>query len=269
MDHVSSQPHGEAATPQRLVTADGELLAARHIPHVGGERDVGVVLAHGFTGSTRRLSVRAIMLGLASHAGVLAFDSRGHGASTGRSTLGIREALDVDAAVLRARALGYRRIVTCGWSMGATAVLRHAALYRGVDAVVSVSAVSRWFSRQTAASRRLHWLVEHRLGRLITRQLLRTRVADDGWDPLPDAPIDLVGRIAPIPLLLVHGDRDAYFTVEHPEALAGAAGDPSELWIVPGFGHAEEGATPELVERIGQHLPVLLSRTASHEDGAD
>jgi pimeloyl-ACP methyl ester carboxylesterase len=245
-----------------LDTDDGERLAARHFP--AGDQRIGVVVAHGFTGSIDKPGVRAVSAALAMHAGVLAFDFRGHGRSSGHSTLGDKEVGDLQAAVLAMRELGYERVVTCGWSMGGSVVLRHAALLGGVDAVVSVSAVSRWFYRDTAPMRRLHWAVETRLGRLLTRRALGTRVSPHGWrGELPEAPVDVVGRISPIPLLLVHGDSDHYFPVEHPQALYDAARQPKELWLVEGFGHAESGASPELLERIGAHLPVLLERGAS------
>ena len=243
-----------------LVTADGERLAARHYSAPGsGDHDIGVVVAHGFTGSIDKPVVRNVSVALARHAGVLAFDFRGHGRSTGHSTLGDREIADLEAGVEALRERGYRQIVTCGWSMGGSVVLRHAALIGGVDAVVSVSAVSRWFYRGTTAMRRLHWAIETRAGRLLTRRVLRTRVSAEGWPVLPEAPIDVVGRISPIPLLVVHGDRDHYFPIEHPQALYDAASEPKELWLVEGFGHAESAATPELLDRIGAHLPALLA----------
>ena len=55
-------------------------------------------------------------------------------------------------------------------------------------------------------------------------------------------PADAAARIAPTPLLIVHGDQDGYFPVDHAKQLYAAAHDPRELWIVPGFGHAESGA---------------------------
>jgi pimeloyl-ACP methyl ester carboxylesterase len=247
----------------RLTTDDGEQLAAAHLPGPhDGDRPLAVVLAHGFTGSTRRPQLRRVARTLAGHAGVLAFDFRGHGASTGLSTLGDKEVLDLAAAVRAARDLGYRQVVTCGWSMGGSVVLRHAALVGDVDAVVSVSAVSRWFFRDTAAMKRVHWAIETRLGRAVARRALRTRISPHGWPVVPEAPVDVVGRISPIPLLLVHGDADHYFPVEHPQALYAAAREPKELWLLPGFGHAESAATPELLDRLGAHLPELVARKA-------
>jgi len=243
-----------------LHTVDGVRLAASHLP--GADRDLVVVLAHGFSGSHRGPWQSAVARGLWAHAGVVAFDFRGHGASGGRSTLGDREVLDVDAAVRWARDLGYERVVTCGWSMGGSSVLRHAALHGGVDAVISVSATSRWRVKDTVPMRRLHWLVERRLGRQVSRHWLRTRLVD-AWDDEPESPVEVVGRIAPTPLLLVHGDRDSYFTLEHQHALISAAGEPAELWLVPGFAHAESGATPELLDRIGRHLRTLVDQATA------
>jgi len=248
-------------TRLELRTQDGERLAAVHVPGPAEPaRPLAVVVAHGFTGSIDRPAVAAIVDALAKHAGVVAFDFRGHGRSTGQSTLGDKEVLDVDAAVRRARDLGYADVVTCGWSMGGWVVLRHAALFRDVDAVVSVSAVSRWFYRDTKPMRRLHWAVESRLGRLVARHAFRTRITAAGWDEVPESPVEVVGRIAPIPLLVVHGDADHYFPVEHPEALYAAANEPKELWLLEGFGHAENAATPQLLDRIGAHLSELVDK---------
>lgn len=237
-----------------LVTVDGQHLSAVHLP--GPDREVALVLAHGFGGGMHRDYVAAIATGLAAHGGVLAFDFRGHGASSGRSTLGDREPLDVDAAVAAARRLGYRRVATIGFSMGGAAVVRHAGLLgeltrEPVDAVVAVSTGARWYQRDTAPLRRLLWLVEHRAGRAVARLWPGVRINPGGWHELPLAPQDVVGRIAPVPLLLVHGDADHYFGVHHLEALRGAAGEPVESWLLEGVGHAEMGISPELLERLG------------------
>jgi len=58
--------------------------------------------------------------------GVVLFDFRGHGRSGGESTLGDLEIRDVAVAVAYARELGYERIATVGFSMGASIVLRQA-----------------------------------------------------------------------------------------------------------------------------------------------
>ena len=37
--------------------------------------------------------------------------------------------------------------------------------------------------------------------------------------------------------MIIHGDQDEKFDVENTVLLAGAAGDPKEVWIEPGVGH--------------------------------
>ncbi|MGA6159805.1 alpha/beta hydrolase [Stenotrophomonas sp. NPDC087984] len=119
------------------------------------------------------------------------------------------------------------------------------------DAVVAVSAPARWYYRGTAPMRRVHWAITRPTGRLVSRYGLRTRIDPRGWAVDPLSPVAAAPLIAPTPLLIVHGDRDPYFPLDHPRMLASAA-DPSatELWIEPGFGHAETAASPALLDRI-------------------
>jgi pimeloyl-ACP methyl ester carboxylesterase len=237
-----------------LLTADGERLDAAHHPQArtgaGPERELAVVLAHGFCGSWRNAKMATLARAVTPHAGVLSFDFRGHGRSSGVSTVGDFEVLDLDAVVRWARLQGYAKVATVGWSMGGSIVVRHAGLHGGVDAVVSVSAPSRWFYRDTAAMRRVHLAIEYPVGRVVARTLLRTRIASSGWEPPPEPPMAVAPRIAPTPLLVVHGLADRYLPHEHGQALYDAAGEPRELWLVEGLGHAERGATPALVDRI-------------------
>ncbi|MFJ9641213.1 alpha/beta hydrolase [Streptomyces sp. NPDC101178] len=243
------------------------------------------VVAHGFTGSVDRPAVRRAARVFSQRAAVITFSFRGHGRSGGRSTVGDREVLDLAAAVVWARSLGHRRVVTVGFSMGGSVVLRHGALYtdasdardRAVrvpvrerrteahsgahsDAVVSVSSPARWYYRGTAPMRRLHWVVTRPSGRLVGRYGLRTRIATDDWDPVPLSPVAAVPLIAPAPLLLVHGDRDPYFPLDHPRMLADAAGEGgAELWLERGMGHAENAADDALLARIADWATGALS----------
>jgi pimeloyl-ACP methyl ester carboxylesterase len=247
------------------VTDDGVAIDAVHLV---GDDDVAIVLAHGFTLNWQHGAVWKAATRLNRGCGVITFDFRGHGRSGGVSTLGDREIRDVDVMLRYARELGYQRVATVGFSMGASIVLRHAGLIGGADAVVSVSGPGRWYYRGTRPMRKVHWAVEHRAGRLVTRTLLNTRISNGRWDPVPVPPADAAARIAPTPLLIVHGDRDGYFPVDHARQLYEAAHDPKELWIVPGFGHAESGATeiPGLLDRIGgwvrEAMPVAATPNA-------
>ncbi|MEU5215182.1 alpha/beta fold hydrolase [Streptomyces sp. NPDC020807] len=255
---VSSLTSVHRRMPRRVTlrTDDGVRIEAVYEPSRASVTDTAVVLAHGFTGSVDRPAVRRAARAFAERgASVVTFSFRGHGGSGGLSTVGDREVLDLSAAVRWARELGHARVATVGFSMGGSVVLRHAALEAGtVDAVAAVSAPARWYYRGTAPMRRLHWVVTRPGGRLVGRYGLRTRIDRRAWDPVPLSPVEAVPLIAPVPLLIVHGDRDAYFPLDHPRSLAAAGGDAAELWLEPGMGHAENAADAELLARLGDWL---------------
>jgi pimeloyl-ACP methyl ester carboxylesterase len=241
-----AEPVTKATT---LVTDDGVPIDTVHLAQ---DSDLAIVLAHGFTLSWQRPAVWQIATRLNRMAGVLGFDFRGHGRSGGLSTLGDREINDLDVAVRYARELGYERVAAVGFSMGASIVVRYAGLVGGgLDAVASVSGPGWWYYRGTERMRRVHFAVEHRLGRLITKMALNTRISSEAWDPVPLPPDQAAARIPGIPLLVVHGNQDPYFPVEHAQQIFRAAHEPKELWLVPGYGHAEAGCRPVLTDRIG------------------
>jgi pimeloyl-ACP methyl ester carboxylesterase len=273
----NSETGGNAQLRRFLRTVDGVTIDSVYEPgevvyDIGAPNSVQpvFVVAHGFTGDLDRPHVRRVARAFARYGAVLTFSFRGHGRSGGRSTVGDREVLDLGAAVSRARELGHERVVTVGFSMGGSVVLRHAALHGSVahegrtearpgadpsgavDAVVSVSSPARWFYRGTAPMRRLHWMVMRPEGRLVGRYGFRTRIHREDWDPVPLSPTEAVPRIAPTPLLIVHGDRDGYFPLDHPRMLAAASAGHADLWLEPGMGHAEHAAPDALLDRIGR-----------------
>src|SRR5215467_2930837 len=113
-----TQPVLKART---LVTDDGVAIDAAHLP---GDRELALVLAHGFTLSWQHGAVWRVATRLTRAGGVVTFDFRGHGRSGGLSTMGDREIRDLDVAVAYARELGYRRVAAVGFSMGASVVVR-------------------------------------------------------------------------------------------------------------------------------------------------
>jgi pimeloyl-ACP methyl ester carboxylesterase len=170
---------------------------------------------------------------------VWTIDLRGHGSSGGFCTLGHAEALDVAAVTAAIRSETALPIVAIGFSMGAAAVIRSAALLEPVDVAVSISGPAAWQDngQRGRGSRRtsLIWRVPGGVG--ATRALTGVRLSR--VVPDRDSPVEVVGQIAPAPVLIVHGSADPFFPPAEAEDLYGHAGEPRDLWIIPGGGHAE------------------------------
>ena len=87
--------------------------------------------------------------------------------------------------------------------------------------------------------RRVHWAVTRPAGRLVSRFGFGTRIHPADWDPVPRSPVESVPLIAPTPLLIVHGDQDAYFPLDHP-----LRWPPPRARTAPSCGSSTVSATP-------------------------
>jgi hypothetical protein len=131
--------------------------------------------------------------------------------------------------------------------MGGIAVIRHAALLGGMDAVVAVSTPARWNGHHTDAVRKLAWLTATDRGRRLLRWWgTRTPVA---WERIED-PVAVVDRIAPTPLIIVHGRDDHFFDEEEAWMMFRRAKEPKRLLLSGRFGHAEDGYGPAFARQI-------------------
>jgi uncharacterized protein len=250
--------HDRPHVTTRLVADDGTRLVGTYLPSRGGPE--AVLVLHGFAANRRKPAYARLADGLAGRRPVLSLDLRGHGGSSGWSTLGDREASDVAAGVRWLQRVGHRRVVVVGSSMGATAAMHATARDVDIAALVVISATSRFRATpETEPMRRLATIWESPSKRQALRLLVGVQLAGpEAWGP-PPHPVDLVAR-STSPLLAVHGHDDAYFPVTDAVDLARAAGGPSALWLEPpGFGHAEDGLTPEFVARLSEAIDQVLT----------
>lgn len=259
---MSAAARTDFLVERTLLTRDGVRLHAGFAPRQGsGTSAIAVVMVHGFNASITKQPNLAVQRILTETHPVVAVELRGHGSSQGLCTLGDKEILDVAAAVGWARTLGFERVVTVGFSMGASIVVRHAGLIGDVDAAVAVSGPAFWNYRGTPIMRRLHFGVENPLGRQVVSRVMGTRVIPPPWpQPWPESPEQAARRIAPLPFLVVHGTQDGFFPQDHPQALRQAVTtgasergvrDSGELWLRP-FGHAEAAIPAEVVREISR-----------------
>ncbi len=213
---------------------DDRILVVVHGTHTNRTDPAAGVLA---------LSVALARQGFA----VLAFDMRGMGQSPPAPlSLGYFEQRDVLGAVDFIRAgqwpypeLGRPRVIG-GWgvSMGAATLLLAAAQEPAIRAVVSDCAyadIIPILEREIPAQGGVPGLFTP--GALLAAQALY------GMNFYAVRPVDVVARIAPRPLLLIHGSKDDYIPPSNMSALyAAASAAPNahvQMWLVPGAKHAQ------------------------------
>ena len=221
--------HGVAYRALDFKADDGTPLHAWFLP-ARGAAQASVLYLHG---NAENISTHFANVAWMPAEGfnVLALDYRGYGASQGTPSLaGVQ--LDIDAAMrtLLARPDAEpKRVVLFGQSLGGALAIYYGAhgRYRAsLSAVVADSAFSdyRSITREKLAGFFLTWPF----------QWLPWLTVDDDYSP-----IAAVGAISPIPLLLLHGDRDTVVPFHHSQKLFERAGAPKDLWIVPGAGHIQ------------------------------
>lgn len=209
-----------------------------------------VVLCHGFAGDCSPDLVYAPLFREAGYS-TLFFDFRGHGASNGDFTsLVYFERRDLLAAFDFLRLRGIRHIGLIGFSIGGAIALATAPLNPVVVGVISDCAFAELqtiVENAFAARRFLKWLAPLLGWLTIVIASLRLRANLFSADP-----IHSVGKIAPRPLLIMHGGKDQEVPATEARRLYDAAKEPKELWIVPGAAHRklEEIACAEYRRRV-------------------
>jgi dipeptidyl aminopeptidase/acylaminoacyl peptidase len=251
------------------VLADGRLTVDRVIVAVHGTR-------------TNRESpgdhLLELTAALAQHGfGVLSFDMRGMGESTPAPlSMGALEQRDVLGAVDFLRhgtppfpELGRPRIIGgLGISMGAATLLLAASREPAIAAVVSDSAyaevvplLEREIAKQNVAP------IGRVPGVLAPGALVMARLLY-GVDFFAARPVATIARIAPRPLLLIHGTADDYVPIANFRQLQAAAAAPSgsqvATWIVPGARHAQafKKTGAEYVTRVVAFFDAALGAAA-------
>lgn len=217
-----------------FASRDGTRLTGWFIPAVGAA--TGTVLH--FHGNAQNMTAHFGYVDWLPRRGfnVIVFDYRGYGRSDGRpERRGVMD--DSLAALALARTLpgvDPGRIVVLGQSLGAVQALV-ALGHDSPGGVRAVAADSAFFSYRSivrdkiAAMPVLSWF----------KGPLSRIVVGDAWSAG-----DAVARIAPVPIVFLHGSADEVIPVDHARRLHAAAGEPKELWIVDGAGHTEALASP-------------------------
>lgn len=221
---------------------DGVKLHGWYIPDPpgGGEtKNVTVIMGHGHAGNKEPDLEYAAFFYQAGY-NVFMFDFRGHGRSEGPlgSSLGWAERYDVHGAVDFLLGRGQSRFAAFGISMGAAILIMAAAENPFIRAVIADSAYAHLY-RSIAAEINNAYHLPMWFSRPVGYYGWQFLAVHHGFSPRSSSPADYVARIAPRPLLLIHGGEDTLTRVENAHILFKLAGQPKELWIEPGVAHAQ------------------------------
>lgn len=261
-DLARARPFQGESSEFEVPSRDGTRISGTRLAGSHSPGSVAIVLAHGLLANRRLPALIALAESLSRFGPLWSLDLRGHGSSGGACTLGEAEAFDIAAVTALARTETDLSIVTIGFSMGAAAVVRSAALLEVPDAVVSVSGPADWRGRRGWGARKtaLVWQVPG--GIAMVRRLTGVRLSRQL--PTGPSPLAAIAGISPVPVLIVHGTDDPFFPPGEAKALFDRAGEPKALWIVPGGGHAEGlysmPGLPIRTERVDRFAEELMRR---------
>ena len=245
---------GAAHEEVTLTTSDGLELRGWYVP---SRNRAAVIAFPGRSGPQRPARM------LARHGyGVLLFDRRGEGESEGDpNALGWQGDRDLEAAVAflqRRPDVDPGRIGGIGLSVGGEMLIDAASELEGLQAVVSEGAGIRSI-REVLDISETRTLIE---GALVFA-VATPAVALFSSSLPPPSLTDLIGEIAPRPVFLIYAVPGQGGEAELNETFYEAAGEPRELWLVPGAGHTGGiEAQPEEYERrvVGFFDRALLER---------
>jgi uncharacterized protein len=274
-------------SPMRCSPADvGLEMAEVRIPNARGAltgwylpatNGCTLICCHGINDNSSQWMPQLAELHARDGFGALLFDFCGHGQSEGSQvTYGIRERHDVEAAVEYLRQRGdvdMGRLAILGYSLGAITAVLAAAAMPELRAVIIESGfadlyhdIARVFSRYTG-------LPAFPFANLVI--FWGQRIAGVRLSEI--RPVQVIGRIAPRPVLIISDLRDGLADEPYDgEHLYRAAGEPKELWQVAEATHvAAYNAAPEAwIEHVGSfltrhmHTPQEPAAPLTHASGA-
>ncbi len=245
-------------TTQDGITLKGWLVKPRHRTPAPA-----LILCHGVGANRSDFTELAISLSRRGYY-VLLFDFRAHGESGGkRTSLGYHEQKDITAArtfLSTLPEIAQKRVGIYGFSMGGAAAVLTVARHGGFSAVIVDSAFSSLRDQARDAITGFYHLPSFpflQISVLGYELYFQTSIRNV-------SPVSVIGRISPVPILIIAGEGDCLIPAENGRRLFAAAGEPKELWLIRGADHggtlAAAGRAYE--KRVGEFFDRHLENTS-------
>lgn len=252
--HVYDPEHAGFAYDDVVFEAsDGIKLHGWFFP-AKGERLGSILFLHG---NAENISTHFAGIAWATEGGFDAFiiDYRGYGLSEGAPDLeGLH--LDVTAgldSLLARPGIASEEIVVFGQSLGGSIALRAIADHPQKDSLAGL-VVEGAFSDYRG-------IVRDKLGDFWLTWALQWPISltiDDRYDPKAAA-----AAIAPLPLLVIHGQRDRVVPPHHGTTLFDAAGEPKAIWQPKDADHIGAFNSLAMRQRFLDHVTSLVAMRAA------
>ena len=218
-----------------------------------------IIICHGIGANKSDFTELAALISRRGYV-VLLFDFRAHGESGGRRTsIGYLEQKDIAAAlqfIKARREIDPKRIGIYGFSLGGSSAILAAAKTGGFSAIVADSAFTSLRDQARDAITGFYHLPAFPflpLSVLGYELYFQTRVEHI-------APVNVIAGIAPAPVLIIAGEGDRLIPADNGRKLFAAAGEPKELWLIPGADHGATFAAAggEYEKRVGEFFDRYL-----------
>lgn len=239
---VFTAPQGGGPFPITLEDRTLAAYLARPAPSAASRAGRhGLVICHGFPAdppqpNASNRGYEQLADRLAADAGwvALTFSFRGTSESTGNFSLGGWLA-DLKVAVeVLLRAGGVDAVWLCGFAAGGALAICAAGEDPNIRGVAAFSAPADFADRASDPRR---FVAQARAVGVIHDPSFPPDLDEWALELRETRPLNLIGKIPPRPILLVHGANDEVVTVLDARALADAADAQVELRVLPGAGH--------------------------------
>lgn len=236
-----------------LPGSEGQKLHAWWLPAQG--KAAGTVLFLHGNAENISTHIASVYWLPAQHYNVLLLDYSGYGRSQGApSVAGAQRDINSAMEILLQRTdIDHQRIVVFGQSLGGALSIyyvAHSPYRQHIKALIVESSFTSYVDivREKLDAHWLTWPIQWPLSLTI----------DDTYSPLPE-----VAKVSPIPLLIIHGDKDPVVPLHHGHELFAAAAQPKDFWLVAGGAHIEAFRHKVYQERLVQYLQQVLTTGAA------